>query len=445
GEPSRLYVSDLRVGNLSWGDEHLALIEDQWWATRRTRTTRIDPSDPKAERTVIWDRSMQDEYGDPGSPVMEPGPYGEEVLRRTPSGGLWLYGQGTSAEGVHPFLDRFEWTSTKRVWQAADPYYESLVEMLDDDGKRLLTWRQSQTEVPNLWLRQGKRARALTTFADWAPVFADVRKEVIRYQRPDGLPLSATVYLPPGFTPGKDAPRPAIFVVYPSEFKHRSDAGQVTAAENTFSRPGGSSYLFFLMHGWVVVDDPQLPIVAEGDEQPNDTYVEQLVQGAEAAVDATVSKGFVDRGRMVVSGHSYGAFTTANLLAHTDLFRSGIARSGAYNRSLTPFGFQGEDRTFWEATDTYVGMSPFSVADRVDEPILLIHGADDSNSGTWPMQSERFYAALKGLGATVRYVELPAEDHGYRARESVGHVLWEMFRWADQTTADPPAPATATP
>lgn len=441
GEPTRWFTSDLRVGSVWWGDAHLALVEEEWWATRRTRTTRLDPSDPAAPRTVIWDRSSQDEYGDPGSPMTRPGPYGEDVLRRTPTGGLWLYGQGVSAEGVHPFLDRFEWTSTRRVWQAEDPYHESIVEMLDDDARRLLTWRQSQTDVPNLWLRQGRRTRPLTSFPDWAPVFADVRKEVIRYDRDDGLPLSATVYLPPGFVPGKDPPRPAIFVVYPSEFKHRSDAGQVTAAENTFSRPGGSSYLFFLMHGWVVVDDPQLPIVAEGEEQPNDTYVSQLVKGAEAAVRATTARGLVDAGRLVVSGHSYGAFTTANLLAHTDLFRSGIARSGAYNRTLTPFGFQGEDRVFWEATDTYVEMSPFSVADRVDEPLLLIHGADDSNAGTWPMQSERFYAALKGLGATVRYVELPAEDHGYQARESVGHVLWEMFRWADQTTeAAKPAP-----
>jgi dipeptidyl aminopeptidase/acylaminoacyl peptidase len=375
--------------------------------------------------------------------VLEPGPYGDHVLKRTSSGGLLLSGEGISPDGVHPFLDRMELSGkTTRLWQAADPYHERVVDVLDDDGREILTWRESQAEVPNLWRRKKSRAEALTAFPDWAPTFAQVRKEVVTYSRADGLPLSATVYFPPGYDPAKDGPRPALFWVYPNEFKRRSDAGQVKAAENTFDRPGGSSHLFFLLNGWIVVDDPVLPIVAEGDEQPNDTYVPQLVSSAEAAVSALSGKGWIDPGRLVVGGHSYGAFTTANLLAHTDLFRAGIARSGAYNRTLTPFGFQGEERTFWEATETYVGMSPFTVAGQVDEPILLIHGADDSNSGTWPLQSERFYEALKGHGAVARWVELPADDHGYRARESVGHVLWEMFRWSDtwaapQETASP--------
>lgn len=438
-EPARLWVSELRFSGVTWGDAHLALVDEWWFADRRTRTWRIDPGSPSAKPRVVWDRSYQDDYADPGSPVTEPGPFGRQVLRQTPTGGLLLSGAGISPDGVHPFLDRFEWTKTTRLWQARDPYQERVVEVLDDVGREILTWRESQTEVPNLWRRKGGKAtEALTAFPDWAPVFAAVRKEVVRYERADGLPLSATVYFPPGYDPTRDGPRPALFWVYPNEYRHRSDAGQVTAPANTFDRPGGSSHLFLLLKGWIVVDDPVLAIVAEGDAEPNDTYVPQLVSGAQAAVDALVARKWIDPQKLVVGGHSYGAFTTANLLAHTDLFRAGISRSGAYNRTLTPFSFQGEERSFWEAPETYIGMSPFTVADQIDEPLLLIHGADDSNSGTWPVQSQRFYEALKGQGAAVRWVELPAEDHGYRARESVGHVLWEMFRWVDLATADSP-------
>ena len=442
GAPRALWTSELRFSDVTWGDAHTALVEEWWFAGRRTRTWRIDPSAPGKAPVVVWDRSYQDEYGHPGTPVLEPGPYGRKVLRRTPTGGLLLAGEGISPDGVHPFLDRFEWTKTTRVWEARDPYQERVVEVMDDLGREILTWRESQAEVPNLWRRKGRSAVPLTRFTDWAPTFASVRKEIVRYERADGLPLSATVYLPPGWDPERDGPRPAVFWVYPNEFEHRSDAGQVTAPSNTFDRPGGSSHLFLLLNGWIVVDDPVLPIVGDGDEQPNDTYVAQLVSGAEAAVSALVARKWIDPTRLVVGGHSYGAFTTANLLAHTDLFRAGIARSGAYNRTLTPFSFQGEERSFWEAPETYIAMSPFTVADRIDEPLLLIHGADDSNAGTWPVQSQRLYEALKGQGARVRWVELPAEDHGYRARESVGHVLWEMFRWAEQNT-QPEEPTAA--
>lgn len=447
GTPVRLWSSELRFSDVTWGDDHLVLVSEWWFADRRTRSFRIDPSDPYAAPQLVWDRSYQDEYSDPGQPLLDLGPYGANVLLRTPTGGILLAGEGISAAGVHPFLDRLEFSGkngtphTTRVWQSKDPYHESVVDSLDDQGRTLLTWRESQTEVPNLWRRKNGRPEALTDFTDWAPTFASIRKEVVTYTRNDGLPLSATVYYPPGYDVARDGPQPALFWVYPNEFKHRADAGQVTSNPNTFDRPSGSSHLFLLLEGYIVVDNPLLPIVAEGDIEPNDTYVEQLIAGATAAVDALAKKGVIDRDRLIVGGHSYGAFTTANLLAHTDLFRAGIARSGAYNRTLTPFGFQGEERSFWDAVDTYVDISPFTVADRIDQPLLLIHGADDSNSGTWPVQSKRFYEALKGNGATVRWIELPAEDHGYRARESVGHVLWEMSRWATMYTT---ATGTAT-
>jgi len=297
-----------------------------------------------------------------------------------------------------------------------------------------VTLRQSQDEPPNYFVRRlgSRSARALTDHPDPAPQLAGLTRQVLRYERADGVQLSATLYVPPGHDPARDGRLPTLFWAYPEEFKDRRTASQVTTPENAFSRPAGSSVLFLLTQGYAVVDGPTLPIIGEGDAEPNDTFVEQLVAGAKAAVDHVVALGVADPDRLAIGGHSYGAFTTAHLLAHSDLFRAGVARSGAYNRSLTPFGFQGEQRTYWEATDTYVQLSPFTHAAKVNEPLLILHGGDDANSGTYPLQSERFYEALKGLGATVRWVVLPHEDHGYRSREAVGHVHWETVRWLDE-------------
>lgn len=435
--PTVLIETELRFGGIAWGDANLALVYESWWKARRTRTWQIDPADPEKEPVLHWDRSSQDRYSDPGSPLYTRTEWGTWVLR-VDDGQLWLSGRGYSPEGVHPFLDRYDLGAhiSRRVWQSRDPYYETVEDVMPD-GKTFLTRRQSADEPPATLLHKLGRGRAMYTVhqtEDWAPAFAEVTKKVIRYQRADGVELSATVYLPPGYEES-DGPLPTVFWAYPNEFKRKSDAGQVTKTSNTFTRPGGSSHLFFLLQGWAVIDDPTLPIVGEGDEEPNDTFIAQLTAGAEAAVKTTVELGITDPERTVVGGHSYGAFMVAHLLAHTDLFKAGIARSGAYNRTLTPFGFQGEERSYWEATDLYVTMSPFTHAAKIDEPILLIHGADDSNSGTYPLQSERLFEALKGLGGTVRWVQLPYEDHGYRARESVGHVLWEMFDWAETHTA----------
>ncbi|TVQ94980.1 MAG: S9 family peptidase [Deltaproteobacteria bacterium] len=438
GEPTRLWQSELRYAGVRWGTDGLALVSESWWRTRRVRTWQLDTSKPEAEPILHWDRSSQDRYGDPGRPAVRRGPHGWSVLR-VEEGSLLLTGPGWSPEGMYPFYDRYTLATqqTDRVWQARDPWVEQVVRILDDPA-RFVTSRQSATQPPNYQLRSLNRRQplqALTAFSDWAPAFSDVKKEVVRYTREDGLPLSATLYLPPGYRPKRDGPLPTIFWAYPSEFKSRDDAGQVTRTDRGFSRPGGSSHLFFLLQGYAVVDDPSIPIVGEGDDEPNDTFIEQLVAGAEAAVQTFVDRGVTDPDRTVVGGHSYGAFMTAHLLAHSSLFRAGIARSGAYNRTLTPFGFQGEERTFWQAPQTYLELSPFTHAHKIDEPILLLHGADDSNSGTYPIQSERLYEAIKGHGGTVRWVVLPSEDHGYRARESVGHALWEMLRWAEQHAA----------
>ncbi len=319
-----------------------------------------------------------------------------------------------------------------------------MVGLLDDSGRRFITRRESRIDPPNLQIRDlnANRTTPLTAFPDPAPQLAGVTSETITYSRADGVQLSGTLYLPAGYDKTRDGPLPLVMWAYPAEFTDAAVAGQVVDTANRFVRPGGISHLFLLTQGYAVLDNPSMPIIGVNGAEPNDTYIEQLTADAKAAVDAVVGLGVADRDRIAIGGHSYGAFMTANLLAHTDLFRTGIARSGAYNRTLTPFGFQSEQRDYWEATETYTAMSPFTYADQINEPILLIHGEADDNQGTFPIQSERFYAALKGNGATVRYVVLPLEAHGYRARESVGHTLWEMTRWLDEYVKNAP-PRTA--
>jgi len=323
-----------------------------------------------------------------------------------------------------------------RLWRSEAPYYEEVAALLDPDAGRILTQRESAAEPPNYFLRDlkksgGAQLTRLTSFADQAPEFAGVSKQLITYQRGDGVQLSATLYLPPGYDKSKGA-LPFLLWAYPREFQSAQAASQVVGSPYRFSRPRGASPLFLLLAGYGVLDGPTMPIVAMGGREPNDSYIEQLVASAEAAVEKVVALGVADPKRIAIGGHSYGAFMTANLLAHSDLFRAGIARSGAYNRTLTPFGFQNEERSYWEAGATYNRMSPFNYADKIKEPLLLIHGMADDNSGTFPIQSERLFAALKGNGAKVRLVMLPAEAHSYRARESVAHVLYEMVAWMDK-------------
>ncbi|TAD74205.1 MAG: S9 family peptidase [Oscillatoriales cyanobacterium] len=435
--PVELWRSPDRFDQAWWGHNHLALISDSWYGRRRTRLWQMDPSQPQQPPQLRVDRNSQDHYRDPGSPLLTPGPFGELVLRLAKDGtSIYLAGDGASPQGIYPFLDRWNLTTgqTDRLWQAADPYYETVVDLLDDE-QQFITQRQSQQEPPNFLLhdrRSPTAIRPLTQYRDPMPQFAHVRKEVIRYQRADGVPLSATLYLPPNYKPEHDGPLPIVFWVYPEDYGDRSTAGQVTTSANLFSRPQGDSELFLLGLGYGVLDNPSLPIVGENGAEPNDTYIEQLIAGATAAVDYVVGRGLGDRDRLMVGGHSYGAFTVANLLAHTNLFKAGIARSGAYNRTLTPFGFQGEQRSYWQARETYTRLSPFTFADRINEPLLLIHGQSDANPGTYPIQSERLYDALRGLGGTARLVMLPYEDHGYASREATGHVLWEMARWCDR-------------
>ncbi|WP_081996106.1 S9 family peptidase [Croceibacterium mercuriale] len=434
--PAKLADLERRYAATFWGTGDFAMVVDREWNTRTEHRYAVAPDRP-GEAAPLLTRNFQEQYNDPGFPLTEGNAAGKPVMRFTASGdAVFVAGEGATKAGAFPFLGTMPVAGGEqtRLWTAEAPFYEEVVALLDDTGGRVLTRRESAEQAPNYMVRQvgGGDARAVTDFADPAPVFAGVTRQTITYNRADGLPLSGTLYLPAGYDAQRDGPLPTLLWAYPAEFTDPAVAGQTVDTGNRFTRPRGISHLFMLTQGYAVLDDPAMPIIGVDGAEANDTYVEQLRADAEAAVEAVVAMGVGDRGRMAVGGHSYGAFMTANLLAHTDLFRAGIARSGAYNRTLTPFGFQAEQRSYWEATDIYTQMSPFTYADRIKEPILLIHGGADDNSGTFPVQSERMYAALKGNGATVRYVVLPNEGHGYRAMESTGETLWQMTDWLDR-------------
>jgi len=432
----KLLETKERYSGIEWGTDQLAICYDYWWNTRNIRTTIFDPSDSKKETILYNERNYQDNYSDPGSFVSHKNAYGRYVLTHL-NDELFLLGDGYSDAGKHPFVDKYNYKTkeTTRIYQNdQDDKLESLVMAMDMAEGIVLTRIESKNEYPNYFFRNVNTGVLTRVTNNENPFEAiqDVHKEVIEYTRPDGVDLNATLYLPVGYDKKKKEKMPMLMWAYPREFKDKSSAGQVTSSPNEFTYPWYGSPLFWVNRGYVVLDDAAFPIVGEGKDEPNDSFREQLVANAKAAIDAVDAMGFIDRERVAVGGHSYGAFMTANLLSHSNLFAAGIARSGAYNRTLTPFGFQSEERNYWEAPDVYNSMSPFMHAEKMQTPLLLVHGEADNNSGTYPMQSERYFNALKGLGATVRLVMLPKESHAYVARESILHMLWEQDEWLEK-------------
>jgi dipeptidyl aminopeptidase/acylaminoacyl peptidase len=436
GKPVEQHRFEYYVQSVTWGDDSLALVTESWQRTRTQRTWRVAPGDAKQAPQLLSERSSLDRYSDPGRPALTRNAYGRMVLQRSADGSkLYFYGAGASPEGDRPMLDEFDLATRKsrRLWRSAPPHYEEFVAFLDAGLTTLLTRRESIEEPGGYCIRSlaDGRVTPITNSPNPYAGLAGVKGELIRYQRADGTALSGTLYLPPGYKP-EQGPLPTLIWAYPREHLSADTAEQVNAAPEKFTRISVNGPLPFLLAGYAVLNDPTMPIIGRNGAQPNDTYIEQLVASAKAAVDELVRRGVTDPKRVAIAGHSYGAFMTANLLAHSTLFRAGIARSGAYNRTLTPFGFQSETRNFWQAPAVYAAMSPFNHADKIKAPLLLIHGEADDNAGTFPVQSERFYAALKGHGATTRFVLLPHEAHGYRARESLLHMLWEMETWLDR-------------
>ncbi len=425
-----------RYSGIEWGNDNLAIVNDYWWNTRNTKAYVFSPSDDKQTPELISDRNYQDRYSDPGSFVDRRNEYGQYVLD-IDGDHLYRLGDGFSDDGVKPFVDKFNLKTKKseRLYHAdGESTYENLSFAINMKKGLILSRIESKTDYPNYYLRNihNGELKQITQFENPFKAIQNVHKEVINYKRDDGLDLSATLYLPEGYDMKAKEKLPMIMWAYPREYKDKNTAGQVTSSPHEFTFPYYGSALYWVLRGYAVLDDTAFPIVGEGDEEPNDSFRKQLVANAKAAIDAVDDMGYVDRERVGVGGHSYGAFMVANLLSHSDLFAAGIARSGAYNRTLTPFGFQSEERNYWEAPEVYNTMSPFMHAEKMKTPLLLIHGQADNNSGTYPMQSERYFNALKGLGATVRLVMLPKESHGYAARESVLHMLWEQDTWLEQ-------------
>ncbi len=442
-EPVEMAKTEWRYAGISFTEKGIGLLTETDRATRHVRTWILEAG---AEPRKLWDRRQDAAYENPGSPV---------ARRDSGAGGfggggsagpivqngdyIYLTGQGASPEGDRPFIDRLnlKTLASERLFRSDSKSYETVVAPLDDSAGMILTRYETPTDPPNYYVRDlaANSRRAVTDFKDPQPQLRGVTHQFVTYQRKDGVKLSATLYLPPGYKPGTRLP--VVIWAYPREFGDPDSASQITGSPNRFTIVSGYSHLFLLLSGYAILDNPAMPIVGPG-ETANDHYVDQLVASAEAAIDKVVEMGVGDRERIGVGGHSYGAFMTANLLAHSRLFRAGFAESGAYNRSLTPFGFQSERRTFWDVPDLYAKMSPFWYANNVKDPILLMHGEADDNSGTFPIQSERFYMALKGQGATVRYVTLPFEAHGYAGRETLLHILAERINWFDKYVKNAP-------
>jgi dipeptidyl aminopeptidase/acylaminoacyl peptidase len=432
GEPAEIFKTQNRFTGFSWmATPGAAFAAETDWKKRRRTTWMVDFDHPSAAPRKLFDLNTQDAYNDPGQPVMIL-KNGERVVLQDKDA-VYFSGQGASPRGDHPFLDRMDLKSGKkeRLFQCADGKYQSFVGFAGDGRDKIIISHESKIEPPNYRIYDLKAGtmKALTEFKDPAPQLTGIKKELIKYKREDGVELSGTLYLPLNRKEGERLP--VVIWAYPMEYGDASTAGQVRGSVDRFTFYRGPSQLLFVTQGYAVLDNATMPVVGD-PKTMNDTFVPQIVANAKAAIEILDKMGVGDPRRIGVGGHSYGAFMTANLLAHCDLFAAGIARSGAYNRTLTPFGFQNERRSLWEAQDTYIKMSPYMYANQIKTPILMIHGQADDNSGTFPIQSERLFAALKGFGATARFVYLPFEAHGYSARESVLTVLAEMFEWFDQ-------------
>jgi len=431
--PRELFRTRMRFSRVLWGDKLNAIVYERMVANRKIRMNRFNPTSGKLDS--LFERSSNDAYSDIGTPVFRKNEYGRQVLALMKGKEMILTSQGASPDGDLPFVQTMDILSGKKnmLWRCQAPYYETVVKTIDPEKLLFVTSRESLTEAPNYFIRDLRKrslaATQITNFGNPYPQLEGVTKQKISYKRADGVDLTGNLYIPKDFKTGTDKPLPVLIWAYPREYKSASDAAQVRGSKYLFPRISWGSPVFWVTQGFAVLDAAEMPIVGEEEKEPNDNFIPQLYLNAHAAIQKLAQLGVGDSTRVGVGGHSYGAFMTANLLAHTKLFRAGIARSGAYNRTLTPFGFQAEERTYWQAPDVYFKMSPFSYADKIKTPILLTHGELDNNSGTFPIQSERLYNAIKGHGGTVRYVVFPYESHGYSGRENVLHMLWEMDTW----------------
>jgi len=437
GNPKELFKTSTRYIRTTWGDEHIALVTEMLRSKQQYKVSRYDASNNSL--TTLYQGNMTDAYTNPGSPVTTKNKFNREVIATINKGQAILMNNttGASPKGDLPYIASFDLnTKTNNIiWRSAEDNFEMVMEVIDFNNLKVITRRETEKEVPNYYIRSIKENNKIqiTNFKNPYQSMEGVTKEKIKYKRKDGVDLTGDLYLPKGYDKTKDGPLPTLLWAYPREFTNAADASQIRGNQHKFTMLNWGSPIFYVTQGYAILDNAEMPIVAtSADKKPNDDFVNQLILNATAAIDKLVELGISDRNKIAVGGHSYGAFMTVNLLAHSNLFKAGIARSGAYNRTLTPFGFQNEERTFWQAKDLYLEMSPFAFADKIKTPLLMTHGEMDDNTGTFPINSERLYAAIKGHGGTVRFVYLPYEAHGYKGKENVLHLLWEQGRWLDK-------------
>ena len=436
GEPKELFKTKRRYQGVRWGNRDLALVYEGSFAERKTRINKLNPATGTIDS--LYERSSNDNYANIGTPVTVQNEYGKEVLLVQKNGELLLDAHGAGPKGDLPLLQSWNLKTGQRklLWQCEEGYYEYVVNVIDPEKLLFVTRRESPTQAPNYYLRELRKKKplftAITDFKNPYPQLEGIAKQKISYKRADGIDLTADLYLPKGYDSKKDGLLPVLIWAYPREYKSAADAAQVRGSKYTFTTISGHSPIFWVTQGFAVMDNAEMPIVGTDGKEPNDNFIPQLYLNAHAAIQAVAKMGVGDSNRIAVGGHSYGAFMTANLLAHTKLFKAGIARSGAYNRTLTPFGFQAEERTYWQSPEIYFNMSPFSNADKIKTPLLLIHGELDNNPGTFPIQTERLFNAIKGHGGTVRYIQLPYESHGYAGKENILHMLWEQNEWLNK-------------
>lgn len=434
--PTSMMKTQQRFGGISWGNDSFAIAYDSWYDTRNAKTYLLNPSNPNETPKVISDRNSQDIYSDPGNFETKKNEFGRYVIA-TENGNAYLIGDGNTKDGQFPFIDEMNLKTlkTKRLYTSKiKDKKEDLMSIEDFKKGDVLVMIQSKNDYPNYYFRNIKSGKLtpITAFQNPFESIKNVYKEVIKYKRKDGVDLSGTLYLPANYDRTKKEKLPLLIWAYPAEFKDKNSAGQSDKNPNEFTFPNYGSFVYWVTKGYAVLDDASFPIIGEGTTEPNDTFITQLVDDAEAAINAVDNLGYINRKKVAVGGHSYGAFMTANLLTHSNLFACGIARSGAYNRTLTPFGFQSEQRNYWDVPAIYNGMSPFMNADKMKTPLLLVHGEADNNPGTFTLQTERYFQALKNLGAPTRMVILPKESHGYAAKENILHLLWEQDQFLEK-------------
>ena len=425
-----------RYDGIIWGNDNAAVITEDWYDTRNTKTFLFNPSNASQSPILLTDRNSQDIYSDPGEFETKRNEYNKNVLA-IENNNAFLIGAGLTKEGQFPFIDELNLATQKKKRLYTSTYKDKKEVLFSiEDFKKgvVLTQIQSKSEYPNYYYRNIKSSKLnqITYFKNPFESIKDVYKEVIKYTRKDGVALTGTLYLPAGYNREKKEKLPLLIWAYPTEYKDKNSAGQSDLNPNEFTFPSYGSFIYWVTKGYVVLDDAAFPIVGEGTTEPNDSFMPQLIANAEAAIEAVDKLGYINRKKVAVGGHSYGAFMTANLLTHSNLFACGIARSGAYNRTLTPFGFQREQRNYWDVPEVYNTMSPFMNAEKMKTPLLLVHGDADNNPGTFTLQSERYFQALKGLGAPVRLVLLPKESHGYVAKENILHLLWEEDQFLEK-------------